>query len=120
MSRRKSSTSAAATRSDWPRSLVWLIKAAALECPRGHSEALRDLTTLALRKVPARGVFDPAARGEHELFVAIESVAQTHLELADARAAWRGALETSGLDLVHRDDLERAALQVQSVSDTAY
>ena len=119
MSRRRSSASTVAL-ADWPPSLVWLIKAAALECPPGHSDALRELTTLALRKVPARGVFDPAARGEHELFTAIESVAHAHLELADARAAWRGALDASGLDLARRDDVERAAVQVQSVSDTAY
>jgi hypothetical protein len=117
MRRRRSSTT---TLADCPLPLGRLIKAAAVECPPGHAEALRELTTLALRKVPARGVFDPAAKGEHELFVAIESVAHTHLELADARAAWRGAVEASGLDLDRRDDLERAALQVQSASDTAY
>ncbi|HEX3701855.1 MAG TPA: hypothetical protein VHU82_00900 [Vicinamibacterales bacterium] len=76
--------------------------------------------TLALRKVPSRGIFDPAARGEDDLFSAIEAVARDHLELTDARASWRAALEAAALDLDRRDDLERAALQVQTVSDTAY
>jgi len=97
-----------------------LIRAAELECPRGHAEALRELTALALQKVPSRGIFDPGARGEEDLFVAIESIAQAHLELAGARDAWRGALEAAHLSLDPRDEIERAALQVQSVSDTAY
>jgi len=81
---------------------------------------LSELTALALRKVPSRGIFDPAARGEHEVFVAIEAVAQAHLELAGARTALRAALDAAALDLERRDEIERAALQVQSVSDTAY
>jgi uncharacterized protein involved in type VI secretion and phage assembly len=81
---------------------------------------LLELTALALSKAPARGIFDPTARGEHELFAAIESVAQTHLDLADARAAWRSALQSAALTLDRRDEIERAALQVQGVSDTAY
>ena len=109
-----------ATFADWPPALRHLIRAAELECPRGHAEALVDLTTLALRKIPVRGIFDPTARGEHEVFAAIESVARAHLELTDARLAWRAALEGSGLALERRDEIERTALQVQSVSDTAY
>jgi hypothetical protein len=108
------------TLADCPPTLRYLIQAAKLECPRGHAEALLDLTILALRKVPARGVFDPGARGEHDVFAAIESVARAHLELSDARAGWRAALEAAGLHLDRRDEIERAALQVQSVSDTAY
>ena len=105
---------------DWPATLRRVFKAAEGECPRGHAEALRDLTTLALRKVPARGIFDPGARDEEELFVAIEDVARAHLELTPARNAWREALEGSGLSLEQRDALERSALGAQSVSDTAY
>jgi len=105
---------------DWPPPLRRLIRAAELECPPGHADALRELTTLALHKVPARGIFDPAARGEHELFGAIEAVARAHLEFADARTVWRKALSASTLTVNQRDDLDRAALQVQSVSDTAY
>lgn len=105
---------------EWPPALRHLIRAAELECPRGHAEALVELTALALSKVPARGIFDPAARGEHELFAAIESVAQAHLDLADARTALRRALQAADLSLDRRDDIERAALQVQTVSDTAY
>jgi hypothetical protein len=96
-----------------------LIRAAEIECPRGHAEALLELTSLALTKVPARGIFDPGTRGEDDLFARIERVARTHLELADARAAWDAALEAAGLELARRDALARAALQVQNVSDTA-
>ena len=117
MRRRRSSSEPFA---DWPPPLRRLIRAAELECPPGHAEALRELTTLALHKVPARGVFDPAARGEQELFAAIEAVAKTHLDLAEARAAWRSAITAAKLDLDRRDDIERTALQVQSVSETAY
>jgi hypothetical protein len=105
---------------EWPQTLRHVIRAAQLECPSGHANALLELTTLAMHKVPSRGIFDPAVRGEDDLFTAIESVARNHLALADARTAWRAALEAAGLDLERRDDIEQAALQVQSASDTAY
>lgn len=105
---------------DWPRTLRWLIEAAEHECPHGHADALRELTALALRKVPSRGVFDPAARGEPDLYVAIESVARAHLELSSARTAWRSALASASLSFERRDQIEQAALRVQSISDTAY
>jgi hypothetical protein len=105
---------------DWPTPLRYIIWAAERECPEGHAEALFELTALAMRKVPGRGIFDPAVRGEHELFAAIEAVAHAHLELADARAAWRAALDAAALDLEKRDAVEMGALHVQSVSDTAY
>ena len=105
---------------DWPWTLRWIVQAAEQECPRGHASALRELTALALHKVPSRGIFDPAVRGEEDMFVAIESVAKAHLELVEARGAWRKALEAGGVNLEQRDALEEAALQVQSVSDTAY
>lgn len=108
------------TLAEWPPTLRYLVRAAELECPRGHSEALLELIALALTKVPARGIFDPAARGEDELFGAIESVAQAHLELPGARAAWRRALKGADLSLDERDEIERAAQQVQGVSETAY
>lgn len=117
MSRRQSRSVALAA---CPPAVRQLIRAAELECPRGHAEALLELTVLALRKVPSRGIFDPGARGEEELFVSIESVARAHLELAAARTAWRTALDAASLSLDRRDDIEQAALQVQSVSDTAY
>lgn len=112
--------SRSATSADWPESFRHLIRSAETECPSGHAAALRALTVLALRKVPARGIFDPAVRGDDELFAAIESVARTHLELSRARHAWRGALEAAALSMERRDEIESAALQVQSVSDTAY
>jgi hypothetical protein len=105
---------------EWPRTLRWVIEAAEQECPRGHASALRELTALALRKVPSRGIFDPAVRSEEDLFAAIEAIAKAHLELVEARVAWRRALEGGRLDLIERDSLEQAAAQVQSVSDTAY
>ena len=105
---------------DWPWTLHCVIRAAEQECPHGHASALRELTTLALSKVPARGIFDPAVRGEEDLFTAIESVAKAHLELVEARVAWRNALDGGGVNLEQRDALEEAAMQVQSVSDTAY
>src|SRR5690348_6207578 len=89
---------------EWPLTLRHLIRAAELECPRGHAEALSELTALVLRKVPSRGVFDPAARGEDDVFVAIEAVAHVHLDLAEARTAWRAALDLAALPLDRRDD----------------
>jgi hypothetical protein len=108
------------TPADWPRTLRWVIQAAEHECPPGHAQALRELTALALHKIPSRGIFDPAVRGEEDLFSAIESVAAAHLELVEARIAWRNALEAASLTLGRRDALEQTALQVQSASDTAY
>lgn len=105
---------------EWPLSLRLVIRSAELECPSGHADALLDFTALALRKIPARGIFDPAARGDHELFSAIESIARAHLELTEVRAVWRAAIEAADLELERRDEIERAALQVQAVSDTAY
>ena len=112
--------SRSATRADWPPILRRIVRAAELECPRGHAEALRDLTTLALRQVPACGIFDPSAKGEHELYTAIESVARAHLEMSDARGSLQSALDAAALSLERRDEIERSALEVQSISDTAY
>ena len=106
--RRRQSKSAALA--DWPRTLRWIVQAAEEECPRGHASALRELTALALHKVPSRGIFDPAVRGEEDLFAAIESVANAHLELVEARLAWRTALEVCGLNIDQRDGLEQASL----------
>jgi hypothetical protein len=105
---------------EWPPAIRELLRAARLECPRGHAEALADLSALALRKVPSRGVFDPGAHGEHDLFVDIEKAARAHLAFAEAETAWRQALRASALSLEHRDAIERAAVQVQTASDTAY
>jgi hypothetical protein len=116
MRRRTRSTSGG----DLPTTLLHLVRAAESECPQGHAEAFTELTKLALKKVPARGLFDPAVRGEPDLFAAIDGVAVRHLSLADARQAWRGALDASGLPFARRDELERAAHQVQDASDTVY
>jgi hypothetical protein len=103
-----------------PAHLRQVIRAAARECPPGHAGALRDLTTRAVIKVPARGVFDPGARGEQDLFAAIDSVANRHLGRRAARRGWRRALQASRLDFESRDGIERAADQLQAISDTAY
>jgi hypothetical protein len=103
-----------------PVHLRQVIRAAERECPKGHASALRDLTALAVRKVPARGIFDPTARGEQDLFRAIETIADKHLGRTRARAAWKAAVRRGRLDLRERDRIERAALEVQGVSDTAY
>jgi hypothetical protein len=107
-------------RADLPPTLQHLVNAAKLECPGGHAEAFTELTTLAVRKIPARGLFDPAVRGEPELFDAIEAVAVRHLALANARAAWRGALDSAELTFSRRDEVERAAQRVQDISETTY
>jgi hypothetical protein len=117
MRRRPSST---AGLTDLPLPLRRVVQAASRECPRGHGDALRQLTTLALRKVPARGIFDPASRGEADLFTAIDDAANRHLGRRAARAGWRRALRASRLDLESRDRVERAALELQAASDTAY
>jgi hypothetical protein len=106
--------------SEWPPVLRELLRAAHTECPPGHADALTELTKLALRKVPARGVFDPGAQGGHELFADIERVGRAHLALAQAETAWRHALRSPALPADTRDALERAAVQVQTASDTAY
>ncbi len=110
----------ATTIADFPAPLRRLVLAADVECPVGHAEALAELTALALHKVPARGIFEPGTREEPELYAAIESVGRSHLDLADARARFRSALKVANLPLDKRDDIETAALGVQSASDTAY
>jgi hypothetical protein len=117
MPRRRSRPAALA---EWPPALRQIVRAAEHECPRGHAETLAELTELALRKVPARGIFDPAARGEPDLFAAIEAAAVAHLRLAEARGRWRQTLDAAGIPFERRDEIERAALEVQSISDTAY
>ena len=105
---------------DLPAHLRHVFHAAERECPKGHARALRDLTALAVRKVPSRGIFDPASRGDHELFTAIEVIANRHLGRTRARASWKAAVRRADLAFEARDSIERAALQVQGVSDTAY
>ena len=105
---------------DLPAHLRHVLHAAERECPRGHARALRDLTSLAVRKVPSRGIFDPTSRGDQELFTAIEVIASRHLGRSRARASWNSAMQRARLELEARDRIERAALQLQGVSDTAY
>ncbi len=117
MARRRSRSSASTA---LPPPFGHLVRACEIECPAGHAEALSALAALALNKVPARGIFDPGTREEPELYSAIESIGQAHLELADARRKWRKALKATDLPLRTRDDIETASLQVQIASDTSY
>src|SRR5260221_14205816 len=94
---------------DLPVHLRHVLRAAEYECPRGHAKALRDLTALAVRKVPARGIFDPTARGDEDLFRAIETVADRHLGRTPARAAWKAAVRGGRLDPARRCRIVRAA-----------
>jgi hypothetical protein len=105
---------------DWPPVLRAILYAAERECPRGHAAALTELAGLALHKVPSRGIFDPAIRGEDDLFTAIEAVAMRHLALGDARVAWRASLDEAALPFERRTEVESAALLVQSASDSVY
>lgn len=105
---------------DFPPSLRRIVLAADRECPRGHADALSELAVLALDKVPSRGIFDPAVRGEHDLFTAIEAVAMRHLALREARSSWRTALDAAGLSFDVRSEIEAAGLQMQSASDSSY
>jgi hypothetical protein len=105
---------------DWHPALRALIESADQECPAGHAQALRVLMALALRKTPSRGVFDPAVRGEEDLFAAIENVAQRYLDLPEARKAWNKAARAAALTTDQREDLEQAVLQLQMASDSAY
>src|SRR5690242_6334405 len=95
---------------DWPDSLRHLIRSAEAECPSGHAAAWRERAMLAFLKVPARGIFDPPARGDDDVFAAMGGVAQSHLELARARETWRAALDAPALSMEQRDDIESAAL----------
>ena len=113
------SRSSSSTTLEMPAHLRHVLRAAERECPRGHARALRDLTALAVRKVPSRGIFDPGSRGEQDLFTAIDVIASRHLGRSHARASWKAAVRRARLELDARDRIERAALQVQSVSDTA-
>ena len=105
---------------DWPPLVRHVLHSAEHECPREHARALADLLTLALRKVPARGIFDPSIRGEHDLFVAIDGAAAKHLGRGAARTRWRRAIEAPRLPFEQRDEIESAALQMQAISDTAH
>jgi hypothetical protein len=78
------------------------------------------MIAMALQKMPARGIFDPAVAGEHELYAAIDGIAKAHLSSARARAAWRTAIDAAGLELTLRDNIDGAAAEVRHISDSAY
>ena len=118
--RSRTTTDRAVALADLPAPVRRVIHAAERECPRGHAGALRDLTRLAARKAPARGIFDPTIRGEEDLFKAIETIADRHLGHRVSRRAWKRAIRRARLELDARDRIERAALEAQTVSDIAY
>lgn len=103
-----------------PPMLRPIIRAARMECPPGHAEALAALAAFAQHKVPARGIFDPGERDEPDFLLTIESVARMHLEFAEARAAWRQTLSSTALSASQRSDIESATHQIMDVSDTAH
>lgn len=118
--RSRTSTDRAVAVADLPVPLRRVIRAAQSECPKGHAGALRDLTRLAVRKVPARGIFDPTIRDEHDLFIAIERIAKRHLGHRASRAAWKQAVRRARLPLEASDRIERAAVEAQTISDIVY
>lgn len=87
---------------NFPPLLRRLVRAAEAECPRGHAEALVLFISLALRKEPARGIFDP--RATLELNAAIMSIARAHFEVDEALALWRRAVTAA--DLGGSDDAD--------------
>jgi len=113
-------TDRAVALADLPVPIRRVIRAAERECPKGHAGALRDLTELAARKAPARGIFDPTVRGEDDLFKAIETIADRHLGHRRSRRALTRAIRRARLELDTRDRIERAALEARTVSDIVY
>jgi len=105
---------------DLPVPVRRVIRAAERECPKGHARALRDLSRLATRKAPARGIFDPTIRGEDDLFREIESIADRHLGSRASRKALNRAIRRARLEMEARDRIERAALEARTVSDIVY
>src|SRR5262245_1472968 len=105
---------------DCPLSLRRVIRAAQRECPAGHGETLREMIDMALRLMPARGIFDPAAAGEHEVYAAIEHIAKAHLGLSRSRTRWNKALDAARLELAVRDNIDEARVCLQDKSDSAY
>jgi len=105
---------------DLPVPVRRVIRAAERECPKGHAGALRELTRLAARKTPARGIFDPTIRGEDDLFKEIEAIADRYLGSRASRKAWNQAIRRARLELDTRDRIERAALEARTVSDIVY
>ena len=104
---------------DCPLPLRRVIRAALRERPAGHSETLRDIIDMALQKMPARGIFDPAAAGEHELIRGDRRDRQGAFIL-HALAAWQKAINPANLALTQRDNIEVAAAEVRHISDSAY
>jgi hypothetical protein len=81
----------------------------------GESNALRALGALALKHVPARGVFAPI---ESELDSAIDDIANRHLRFKKPRKEFFDA--TADVEpFAKRDEIETAANQLRSVSDRA-
>jgi hypothetical protein len=105
---------------EWTPTLQQLVRVAHEECPHGHAQAFAAFVALAMTKVPSRGIFDPAVRGEPDMFAAIEAIARTHLGVGTARAGWKASLDAAALPFERRDEIERASLQLRSASDTAY
>ena len=118
--RRETTTDRTVAIADLPVSVRRVIRAAERECPKGHARALRDLTRLAARKAPSRGIFDPTIRGEDDLFKEIEAIADRHFGSRASRKALNRAIRRARLEMDVRDGIERAALEARTVSDIVY
>lgn len=103
-----------------PALLVRLIRAAeANHFDSEHSanpDVLRACGSLALRIIPAHGVFVP---GRDEVSLAIERIAADHLAFREARLEYRAALKTVE-PFDKRDAIEVAHSGLMSASDDAY
>jgi hypothetical protein len=99
-----------------PHALVRLIHAAEDSGSRGQASALRELGQLALKTIPAHGIF---VANENDIEMAVEQIARAHLGLARARQEFRDA--TRVVESFHqRDPIESAHNHIGSVKDEAW
>jgi hypothetical protein len=99
-----------------PHALVRLIRAAEDSGRRGRASVLRELGQLALKTIPAHGIF---VANENDIEMAVEQIARAHLGLARARQEFRDA--TRVIESFHqRDPIESAHNHIESVKDEAW
>jgi hypothetical protein len=82
----------------------------------GEARAFREFAELALKQVPARGVFAPV---EDDLYAAIDRIAMRHLGLEMPRKAFTNVTEQIE-PFATRDRIRQAAGHMQTISDHAY
>jgi hypothetical protein len=106
-----------------PGLLVEVARDAARECPPGHAQALRALGSLAIVKVPSRGIlWAPGDAVEEDLYSGIRLVAERYLGAAKANAAWRRALDAIDAKTTFEElnAVEGAVLHANWLSQTAH